>query len=100
MHKVMLELSAEQAKDLLAAMRAAKFDTRHIDRLKHAIALAPDIMYVSWHTDDIRERASDRKKRKPSIKRCRNILQQMSRRHDCNVGINWDVIDYYLDEKA
>jgi hypothetical protein len=28
----------------------------------------------------------------------RKVLQLLKKCHDCNIGINWDVIDYWIDE--
>ena len=27
----------------------------------------------------------------------RDVLGMVSQKHDCNIGINWDVIDYWID---
>ena len=57
-------------------------------------------LIIKWHWTDIREHADDRGI-KLSKEQCSDILLLLERRHDCEVGINWDVIycitDMYLE---
>jgi|TARA_R110002072_G_C7882066_1_gene528091 hypothetical protein len=54
---------------------------------------------IKWCISDI-ENAMNCREDKIDIskKECMDILLTMERRHDASLGINWDGIDYYLDE--
>ena len=55
-----------------------------------------DIITISWCTEDVISRASDRGI--PMDKyAARAILRMMKEAHDCGIGINWDVVDYHTD---
>ena len=51
-------------------------------------------IHCSWHVDDIKSRDEDDELTEDE---CREILHWMKRKHDANIGINWDVIDCYID---
>ena len=58
-----------------------------------------------WHMDDIRDawaqkHGGELEDAPLSDKVCMDILQRMRSGHDATIGINWDVIDYYVDEYA
>ena len=52
---------------------------------------APDDMHdciiILWHIDDVREIRPDL-----TGDQCREVLRQCEDRHDCEIGINWDVL--------
>jgi hypothetical protein len=48
-----------------------------------------DIISIRWSTDDIREAHEEM-----SLADARVVLKALERGHDCNLGINWDVIEY------
>ena len=53
----------------------------------------PDEISISWHIDDVKsldESLSDDD--------CRVILQRAEHDHDATIGINWEVLQYYIDE--
>ena len=68
-------------------------------------ALDPDYYAIWWAVDDLEQQAEtyeeqggdeigsiyDRSKFK-------DTLERMMREHDCNHGISWETMDYYLDE--
>jgi len=29
---------------------------------------------------------------------CRDVLARIKHKHDCNTGINWDFIDYWIED--
>lgn len=60
------------------------------------ILKAADFIESFWHMDDIIGRAKENKKR-ITKKQAREIAAIMSRRHDANIGINWEVIDCHID---
>lgn len=55
-----------------------------------------DRIAVIWCTDDVLGRAQERGK-KISKKKARDILSNMLRRHDTDLGISWTTIDCWLD---
>jgi hypothetical protein len=54
-------------------------------------------IFIFWHISDILNRARERNIR-ISLIDARNMLQEIKDNHDACIGINWDVIDAYLDE--
>jgi Asp-tRNA(Asn)/Glu-tRNA(Gln) amidotransferase B subunit len=59
-----------------------------------------DKIAVTWHIDDIIGRAEDRDI--PLViteEQAQDILGNLQRKHDCEIGINWDVIDFWIDEQ-
>ncbi len=48
---------------------------------------------IEWHWTDIQSRNEDLSKAA-----CCNILQWLEENHDGDIGINWDQIDYAIDE--
>jgi len=65
---------------------------------KHAAQMAvnPDFLLSVWHIDDVREESDQ----DLTDDQCREVLRRVDRGHDCNVGINWDVIRYHADMVA
>ena len=57
-----------------------------------------DTITVSWCTEDILGRAEEQGI-KLTKKQARKILADIDRGHDASVGISWDVIDSYLQNK-
>ena len=55
----------------------------------------PDWMSSWWHTDDVIEQAEP--DNQLTIEEAREILRLMDKYHDCEVGLNWDVIDAWID---
>ena len=51
---------------------------------------------ISWSTIDIIDRAKERDI-KITEEQALEILNNIKRGHDCNIGINWDVIDCHID---
>jgi sugar phosphate isomerase/epimerase len=49
-----------------------------------------------WHISDVQLLAEDMKE-KLSNDEAREVLRLVKKRHDCNVGINWDVINYWIE---
>lgn len=48
---------------------------------------------IKWHIDDIRLRDKTL-----TEEECSEILTDIEKYHDANIGINWDIIDSYIDE--
>jgi uncharacterized ubiquitin-like protein YukD len=51
---------------------------------------------IVWQTEDIIMRAEEREI-KLTEKQADEILGLLDRKHDCSIGINWDVIDFWTD---
>ncbi|MGB1097191.1 MAG: hypothetical protein ACPG2Y_01185 [Acholeplasmataceae bacterium] len=53
---------------------------------------------LEWVTDDIKQRLQERgEENKLTDDDCRNVLYRLLHRHDCTIGVNWDVIDAQID---
>ena len=51
---------------------------------------------ITWHVDDVLEKAKQRNI-KISREKAAQLLHQVDNNHDANIGINWEVLDCYLD---
>lgn len=51
---------------------------------------------IKWSTIDIKDRAKELRKR-ISQKDAEQILDNIERKHDASIGVNWDVIDAHID---
>jgi hypothetical protein len=59
-------------------------------------AFDPDWVAEWWHIDDIIEQAENCGEQVTEDE-AREVLRLMIKEHDCNIGINWDVIDAWVD---
>jgi len=84
MPKVMIEVDIPQGRSVSEAEAAVK---RHFD---------PDWMAEWWHSDDIIEQAENYGEQ-VTYEEAQEVLRLMSKYHDCEVGICWDVIDGWID---
>jgi len=57
----------------------------------------PDRICVSWHVDDVLGQMEGRDE-ELSVEEAREILRSIDLNHDACIGINWDVIDCYIDD--
>ena len=63
-------------------------------------AFDPDWVAEWWHIDDIIEQddgAEDETYSDLTKDEAREVLRLMMKEHDCEVGLNWDVIDGWID---
>jgi hypothetical protein len=63
-------------------------------------AFDPNWVAEWWHIDDIIEQdngAEDEPYSDLTEDEAREVLRLMIKEHDCEVGINWDVIDAWID---
>jgi hypothetical protein len=63
-------------------------------------AFDPDWMASWWHIEDIHDKANgwDQDESKAiSDDEAREVLRLINKYHDSEVGINWDVIDSWID---
>jgi hypothetical protein len=49
-----------------------------------------------WHISDVQLLAEDMEE-ELSNDEAREVLRLVKKRHDCNIGINWDVINYWIE---
>lgn len=63
----------------------------HIVKINGETVLRDD-----WHTEDVIEYAKDMG-HEITEDQAVEILHRMARRHDANVGINWEVIGFHVD---
>jgi hypothetical protein len=55
-----------------------------------------DSITIEWHIDDVHGDS----KYTLTDDQCREVLRRVKYHHDCNVGINWDVLRYHTDDVA
>jgi ABC-type Zn uptake system ZnuABC Zn-binding protein ZnuA len=56
----------------------------------------PDMILIEWGVEDVYEKGKE-KDLQISEEDARELLSDMAHKHDASIGINWDVIDAYLD---
>ena len=57
-----------------------------------------DTISLEWETEDIKQRLQERgEENKLTTDDCRFVLSLMLDKHDATIGINWDVMDEYID---
>jgi len=84
MPKVMIEVDIPKGRSIAEAEGAIKR------------AFDPDWVAEWWHIDDIIEQAENNGEQVTEDE-AREVLRLMIKEHDCNIGINWDVIDAWVD---
>jgi hypothetical protein len=57
----------------------------------------PDWMSEWWHIDDVAMQAESSGESLTEDE-CRDVLARIKHKHDCNTGINWDFIDYWIED--
>ena len=55
-----------------------------------------DTIHIEWCVEDIIDRAKDNDIN-ISEEQARKVLEDVRRYHDCETGVNWDVIDYHIE---
>lgn len=68
-----------------------------IDRLNRLYQPDEHIAVAIWCEDDVIERAQERNMT-VTREEAREILSTIDSKQDCSIGINWDVLDVYIDE--
>lgn len=67
--------------------------------IEHLQTYRPDqpCAYTVWLADDVKSRAKEMKVRltKDEIV---HVLERVHHKQDASIGINWDTIDYWIDE--
>jgi hypothetical protein len=86
--KMMIEVDIPQGRSVAEAEMAVK------------MTFNPDWVAEWWHIDDIIQQddgAEDEPHSDLTEDEAREVLRLMIKEHDCEVGINWDVIDAWID---
>lgn len=68
-----------------------------IKRLQRQYHPETELVAVFWQKDDVLTRAKDRGL-VISDEEAGDIVEALEDRHDACIGINWDVIDFHLDD--
>lgn len=55
-----------------------------------------DSISITWHIDDVRGESNYIL----NDDQCREVLRLVDKYHDCNIGVNWDVIRSYAEQVA
>ena len=84
MPKFMIEVDIPQGRSVAEAEMAVK------------MTFNPDWMAEWWHIDDVATQAESQGETLTE-EECREVLRLMEKYHNCEVGINWDVIDNWID---
>jgi hypothetical protein len=66
-------------------------------RLAVQRAVDPDWIAVWWHTEDVIAWDGDEDSDLTPAE-CREVLGRAYHDHDCENGINWSVLDFYIDQ--
>lgn len=86
MPKMMIEVDIPVGRSVAEAEAAVK---RHFD---------PDWMAIWWNIDDVKEQyEGDGVYSEISDAEAREVLRLAEREHDSEVGINWEVLDFWID---
>ncbi len=55
-------------------------------------------MSVRWHVDDVHWRVYELGYDPLTNEEAREVLEDVKHGHDASIGINWDVIDFHIEE--
>jgi hypothetical protein len=83
--KTMIEVDIPQGRSVTEAQMAVQR------------AFSPDWFAEWWHIDDVANQAEEMGETLTEDE-CRDVLAMVMRKHDCNIGINWDFIDYWIED--
>jgi hypothetical protein len=70
------------------------YQDKNIVRDKKGVAIE---IHIVWCIEDVLETAKQ-KDIKLTRKQAGEVLEACYHKHDCNNGITWDVIEYWIDE--
>jgi hypothetical protein len=59
-----------------------------------------DTISLEWTTDDVKEQLKSKGQENAlTTDECRFVLSMMLDKHDATVGVNWDVMDVYINNE-
>lgn len=59
-----------------------------------------DTIAISWCVDDVKQCCKDLNIKPFNIKKCKNVLSNVLRKHDAEIGINWNVLEHWVQEEV
>lgn len=68
-----------------------------LDFIRNVAVDRADYAVDEWSIDDVIDRAKEQGKR-VTKKQARKVINLIDRKTDANVGINWDMLDYWTDD--
>jgi hypothetical protein len=68
--------------------------------INHLLDYNPDdiIAYDLWQVDDVRRTGNRYAESEVTQEQAEEVLRRMDHHKDCNIGLNWDVMNYHLSE--
>lgn len=76
-----------------------------IKHLQDYVDQEQECAYSIWFEEDVEQQTQDRKifrkgREQPTLteQEKKDVLDLMYRKHDCNIGMNWEFMDYCIDE--
>ncbi len=54
-------------------------------------------LHVIWGVEDVQSKAEEMDV-DITEEQCMTVLENAARRHDCNVGITWEVLEFWIGE--
>jgi hypothetical protein len=57
----------------------------------------PTVIYITWTIEDVLQQAKEMKM-KITKRQCGKVLDMVKHKHDANIGVNWNVIAYWIRE--
>lgn len=61
--------------------------------IEEVVSGDPDEIAIYWHIDDVRSRRDGL-----TVEQCREVLGKVKDNHDVTLGVNWDAIDFWVEE--
>jgi hypothetical protein len=61
----------------------------------------PDHIAITWHIEDVKsadEQREDQTVPPLTDEQCREVLQAVKAHHDATIGVNWEVIAFWIDQ--
>ena len=68
------------------------------DEPPNEVMALPDTISINWEIDDVRSRNEDNDGDELSDDQCRLVLEKIKNNHDANIGVNWEVIDFWIEQ--
>jgi hypothetical protein len=68
--------------------------------IKHLESYNPNdiIAYDIWQVEDVMQTGNHYAESEVTREQAEEVLLRMDHNKDCNIGLNWDVMNYHLDE--
>ena len=70
-----------------------------IEHIKAQYKPEEEICLVVWSREDIKSIQEDNEGVMLTEEQCDSVLSSMEERHDASYGIDWDTLDFFIDEE-